>query len=412
MKNAMAKSHVFISKYKLEFFYICGFVLLQIFLYRTWIIATNKPTLSIKDEPTFKTKEVKSLVYHCCTPSNNNSIRTNVYFIKTHKTGSTTVQSVILRFAKKKSLSVMNLKYESYLWPLSNWSIFQNTLTANGKYHVLAQHTRYNSSLKSYQYPDTSMVTILRHPVTVFSSIYHYFKMDNYMGMTFRQFLSKPVKPSRLYGIDSNFAYRGYNQMSVDLGFDIKQSENDTAIDEFIRKIDREFDLVMITEYMEESLVLLANLMGWPLEYVAHLNLNSVASKSDSYTLTDHDKDTIMDLNYVDSLLYYHFLKKFRKCVRQYGHEKLNYQVQQLKVSNQQLKERCVADETVLGLYSGSVNVKQYVPKNPFDLECIYSTIPDRGKNLSPEMISWDLFQSSYTQNLFKKIYSYDNSLR
>ena len=49
----------------------------------------------------------------------------------------------------------------------------------------------------------------------------------------------------------------------VTLGFDVTRSENLTAIKEHIEFIDREFSMVLLTEYFDESLILLKRLMNW-----------------------------------------------------------------------------------------------------------------------------------------------------
>ncbi|XP_065217713.1 galactosylceramide sulfotransferase-like [Planococcus citri] len=216
------------------------------------------------------------------------------------------------------------------------------------------------------------MVTILRHPATLFRSLYTFFRMENRVGMTFQEFLNAPVKPAVLIKFDGDTAYKGYNQMSVDLGFDLEQSKNQTAITEFIMKIDREFDLVMIMEYMDESFVMLANLMGWPLEYVANLKLNSRVPGSDTYPLTKQDELTLMELNHVDTQLYNYFHEKFLRCKRQYGEDNLNQQVEKLQIINKNFKERCVAKE-VIGLNKGSSGRIEFIPKNVSDMECVYS---------------------------------------
>ncbi|XP_065211409.1 galactose-3-O-sulfotransferase 3-like [Planococcus citri] len=315
------------------------------------------------------------LVYTCCTPLNNNSLRTNVYFFKTHKTGSTTVENVILRFALENSLDVLNVIYHTYYLPFSDWSIYSHTKTPNNKYHIMAHHVRYNSIIKSYQYPDTSTVTILRHPVTHFTSMFRYFRMYDTSGMSLEQFLNAPKKPPILLGMGSNFVYSGYNQMGVDLGFDLTQSRNKSAIAEFIDKIDREFDFVMIMEYMEASMVLLANLMGWPLENVAYLKLNAQPPDPDEYKLTSRDEFTIMDLNEVDTMLYHHFRDKFRKCVRQFGEERMNGEIQRLRNINEQLKRRCVTDDEKIYSWDGWIQISDYVPKNRSDQSCVYATL-------------------------------------
>ncbi|XP_065219958.1 galactose-3-O-sulfotransferase 3-like [Planococcus citri] len=340
------------------------------------VILLSSNTKKSQSDPTQLTQNpVEPLAYTCCTPLNN-SLRTNVYFLKTHKTGSTTVENLILRFALMNSLDVMNIIYTTYYLPFSDRSIYSHTRPPNDKYHILAHHVRYDSKLKSYQYPDTSTVTILRHPVAHFKSKYDFFQLNLLTGMSLKQFLNAPVKPPLLVGVDSFMAYRGYNQMSVDLGFDVNQSRNQTAIAEFIEKIDREFDLVMIMEFMEASIILLANLMGWPIETVAHLKLNARLpdSNSNNSNLTLREEFTIMDLNEVDTQLYHHFRNKFLKCVRQYGPQKMNDQIQRLKTINERFYHRCVSDDVKYYTWYGFLKTIEYTPKNQSDLECVYAT--------------------------------------
>lgn len=46
-----------------------------------------------------------------------------------------------------------------------------------------------------------------------------------------------------------------------------------------IEEVDKNFDLVLISEYFDESMVLMANLLCWPLEEVASLKMNSRVDK-------------------------------------------------------------------------------------------------------------------------------------
>ncbi|XP_065219320.1 galactose-3-O-sulfotransferase 3-like [Planococcus citri] len=309
--------------------------------------------------------------YECCPPTSNYT-RTNLYFLKTHKTGGTTVKSVMVRFAIKNSIDTLILRGNSYNKPFSNLSLHPQAITPNYKFHMFGQHVRYDSNMKLFQYPDTSMITILRHPATLFRSMYTFFRLENYVGMTFQEFLNAPVKPAVLISEDSDRNIRGYNQMSLDLGFDSEHSNNQTAVTEFIMKIDREFDLVMIMEYMDESFVMLANLMGWPLEYVAFLKLNSRPPGENTCPLTKQDELTLMELNHVDTQLYNYFHEKFLRCKRQYGEDNLNQQVEKLQIINKNFEERCVAEE-VIRLSRRNTERIEYIPKNMSDMECVYS---------------------------------------
>ena len=67
----------------------------------------------------------------------------------------------------------------------------------------------------------------------------------------------------------------GLNQQLYDMGMNDTELLDTLSIERKISDVDNEFDLVMIAEKFEESLVLLADLMCWPLEYVTGLKQNA-----------------------------------------------------------------------------------------------------------------------------------------
>lgn len=60
----------------------------------------------------------------------------------------------------------------------------------------------------------------------------------------------------------------GKNQQLWGLGTNSFEMEDPVKVDEKISKYDSQFDLVMIAEYFDESLVLLADLLCWDLSEV------------------------------------------------------------------------------------------------------------------------------------------------
>jgi hypothetical protein len=57
--------------------------------------------------------------------------------------------------------------------------------------------------------------------------------------------------------------YLGRNQQLWDLG--IKDTKDIITVQRMVQQIDKDFDLVMITERFEESLILLSRSLCWPL---------------------------------------------------------------------------------------------------------------------------------------------------
>lgn len=179
---------------------------------------------------------------------------------------------------------------------------------------------------------DAAFVTIFRDPSYVFEALYYFYDFARPMQMGLKELIRSPKDWPKVKQKGTRKIY-GTNQMSWDLGFDTignetrNSAKNDTKIvKEFIRKIDREFDLVMILEHMEASLVLLCDLMNWPLEHVVHLQLNK--RSADRVTQLDPgDCHMVLKMNSIDERVYQYFLDKFWRLVRDYGVEKMKSQV-------------------------------------------------------------------------------------
>ena len=82
-----------------------------------------------------------------------------------------------------------------------------------------------------------------------------------------------------------------------------------------IDKIDNEFDLVLISEKFDESMILLANTLCWPLDYVKSFTLN--ARKSIHKVILSSDEQNILkSWQQGDLLLYNHFKNKLDQQVQ------------------------------------------------------------------------------------------------
>ncbi|XP_065212861.1 galactosylceramide sulfotransferase-like isoform X1 [Planococcus citri] len=309
-------------------------------------------------------------IYECCIERtfNNKPPHRNILFLKTHKCASSTVQNILLRFGLKHGLNFALPKTISYLAYMVNFSesvLAPETKTRDKKYNMLVHHTRYRQNLRYIMYNDTISITILREPSTRFESSFRYFRLNKAYGKNFYEFLDFiPLAEngsSQMYNTfdekaESACRINDRNQMCFDLGLSRNSFQNITKIKQFINEIDRQFDFVMISEHLEASLVLLANLLRWPLHYVAFLSLNSRPDVK-KYKLSNIEKEKLVQFNYADFLLYDHFLKKFNNCVLQYGVDSLKKDVEKLKRINDQIRHKCVIHENEQG-HKKTINYK------------------------------------------------------
>lgn len=291
-------------------------------------------------------------------------------FLKTHKCASSTVQNILLRYGYYRNLDFVIPTKSNYLGHPEHFTksmIPDEMKTETNKYNIFTHHTRFNyTSIKEIMHDDVTFVTILRDPVELFESSYSYYSMHEVYGGSMHEVLKYP-KINRLHNI--RFLGKiGINQMSFDLGFPEKYFQEKEQIEKFINEIDKQFNVVMISEYMEASLVLLSNIMNWPIVNVQFLPIN-VRLRERKTNLTNEERQKIRNINSVDTQLYNFFLKKFRNTIIHYGINRMKKDVKSLMGLNTKLYRRCVKQTNDKGYFK----TISYEIKND-ECFCVYST--------------------------------------
>lgn len=187
----------------------------------------------------------------------------------------------------------------------------QGTETIDDKYNVIVLFDEFIPNVYDFTYPNTFAITILQHPITAFQNLYNKYKNTTPYG-TFKDFITKVA--NKADGLT-------FNPISTRLGLQPEYHNNETEIQNFIHEIEGKFDLIMIYEHLGPSLILWANLMGWPLEYVT--NLYSYVSLANTDNFTDINIIKLQEWNFADMMLHDYFLKKLENCALQYGVEQL-----------------------------------------------------------------------------------------
>jgi len=150
------------------------------------------------------------------------------------------------------------------------------------------------------------------------------------------------------------------NGLFYDFGFD-NLNESEFYIQNSIEKVEQMFELVLIADYLEESLILLKDLLQWSLKDVAFLRLNSRLLRT---VLDENLRSRISEWNKADSLLFQHFNRTFWKKVKKYGLSRMSQEVVRLKEINSQLRRSCIrGDGPVAGSDVDDVRFKVFSPK-------------------------------------------------
>lgn len=313
-------------------------------------------------------------------PSNCESKKEHILFLKTHKCGSTSIQNILFRYGDNHNLCFVLSKgkkpHLNYIKGFSNKKLFHpirlmNRLNVN--HSILTHHTRIKKwkQVEKTMPKDTIRITILRNPVFAFKSSFDYYKYgDRWPGVkkgtSFKEFLTiidDSEAYTKIFPLHGNITYETYgrrmkifdkdrrvsggmgrNSMSYDLGFQGESFESEKSIHEFIRMIDEKYKLVMILERMDESLILLRYLLCWSLDDIVSFHHNSRVKKLKQTKISEKEKFVIKKFNHADDVLYEYFLKKFNSMVESFGSEKMKQEVGALKKLREKYYNLCVKE--------------------------------------------------------------------
>ena len=266
---------------------------------------------------------------------------TFVFYLKTHKTGSTTLQNILFRFAERHDLKVAlpggsESSNEKYRFRYGTRFKKENINLDNG-HNIIAHHMRldnpeleksvideiYSTAKDSREIP--FKITIMREPVSLFKSSFDYFK-QSYKPFTsagnLTNFLKSPEKFYKKSKKDCESCTKfGRNCVSFDLGFSADEEDPD-EISKMVKTVDDSFDFVLILEYFEESLILLKHKMSekyeiqWTYEDILFAKLNVGKERGES---NFQENEAIINWLSSDSVLYDHFNNSLWNEIEQYG---------------------------------------------------------------------------------------------
>ncbi|KAI5629061.1 galactose-3-O-sulfotransferase 3 [Silurus asotus] len=271
---------------------------------------------------------------------------TNVVFLKTHKTASSTVQNIFFRFAERNNLTVglpVTPCDHQFCYPrlFSSHFVHPHTLPPN----IVTNHLRFSrSELQRLMPNNTIYITILREPGAMFESLFSYYNQycDSFKRVpngSLEAFLNNPWAYYRPEEKDSMYAR---NTLTFDLGGDKDRPHADLEryAKRFAAEVEYTFSLVMIAEYFDESLVLLRHLLSWDLEDVLYIKQN-MRMPSSKDNLSEAQLHKIRDWNAIDVALYKHFNTTLWKQLKELGLSCVDKEVKLLRHAQEQMVRGC-----------------------------------------------------------------------
>ncbi|XP_019368065.1 PREDICTED: galactose-3-O-sulfotransferase 2-like [Gavialis gangeticus] len=223
----------------------------------------------------------------------------------------------------------------------------------------------------------TFYFAILRNPIHLMESSFTYYKGTSafFHAKSLEEFLQQP---SRFYKAGDSDSQYAKNLMTFDFGFNHNGEASARHVQLMLQAIKTAFNLILISEYFDESMVLLKEALCWDLDSVVSFPLNS-RDGSTRAPLPDFTVEKIKNWNKLDWEIYTHFNQTFwEKIDRDIGREHMSQEVRALQKRREQLARTClqegesvapqeIKDRSLLPLQYGQARILGYNLKPGLD---------------------------------------------
>lgn len=275
------------------------------------------------------------------------SAKVNIMYLKTHKTGSSTLLNILLRFGQKHNLKFAFPKGRNDFYP-SPFQVSQVKDYRPGDcFNIICNHMRFNHhEVAKLLPPHAVYISILRDPADVFESAFHYY--HTMVPLTWRiggedKVATFLASPQTFYHSDGLNSFYLRNMLSFDFGLENNLEADDPRVITGIQELSRRFDFVLLMEYFEESLILLKDMLCWTTEDVLYFKLN-VRKKSSVSHLSPEMRAKALRWNGADWKLYQHFNATFWNRVEAFGRDRMERELKELRRRNDEMKSICIEE--------------------------------------------------------------------
>ncbi|XP_017347154.1 galactose-3-O-sulfotransferase 2 isoform X1 [Ictalurus punctatus] len=281
-----------------------------------------------------------------CQPKNH------VFFLKTHKTASSTILNILYRYGDTHNLTFALPVYmhSQLYYPHFFMSHFVEGMKSRRvtEFHIMCNHMRFRGpEVRKVMPLDTFYFSILRNPVSMMESLFTYYKsipaFRNFK--TLEDFL---LDEGRSYNSTVLGNHYAHNILTFDFGFNNSAPSSEAELDEravaLISAVESEFHLILISEYFDESMVLLRHALCWTMDDVVSFRLNSRSEKTRK-SLSVEMTEQVKKWSSLDWRLYQHFNASFwRRIDTSLGRTKLQEEVELLRARRAVLEKTCLSE--------------------------------------------------------------------
>ncbi|KAM7377720.1 hypothetical protein PAMA_014160 [Pampus argenteus] len=333
----------------------------------------NKSSVQPAARSIFSSPDAQGPSLGSCQP------HTHIMFLKTHKTASSTVLNMLYRFGEERNLRfALPLGYQlGYPLPFNAHRVKGYRGPRAIEFHIMGNHMRFNKpEVEKVMPADTFYFSIIRDPVALAESSFAYYKE---VAPAFRK--AKGLgdfadDPRKYYDPRLRNNHYARNLLWFDFGLDHNANFSVTLAQRGEAMIYQAFKLILVSEYFDQSMILLRHALCWPLDAVVSFSLNarqqrpsSIAGMTGSWmgkaaavagvgvragrsqaktppnlSLTEEQREKLRQWNALDWYLYKAFNRTFWKEIDRFGHAQMEQEVALLRMRRDDLARVCLRD--------------------------------------------------------------------
>ena len=260
----------------------------------------------------------------------------NIVFLKTHKTASSTMQNIFFRYGLRTGLRIGIPMKDTHIlgWPhyFKSNMLYDQSTTPN----IITNHVRFSGALTRMMPQDTKYVTILRSPVSQFNSIFSYY----HHRPPFNRLPPKDEGMTQFFQNPSADFFLGRNPNFYDLG-EKNINEDKTVYDTIVNRIMDRFDLIMITDYFDESLILLKDELCLDMTDILFFSINVNRPKTEEKQ-NEELAQKIMEWNAADTALFNAANQTFWNRIEEFGEDNMKRELEEFREERSKLYTMCV----------------------------------------------------------------------
>ncbi|XP_050400041.1 galactose-3-O-sulfotransferase 2-like [Patella vulgata] len=243
----------------------------------------------------------------------------HIGFLKVHKAASTTIENMMIRFSQSRKLTAVLPKDGHHLSVKNahpkSWKFFP--IPTNHTFDILFNHVIFSAvGFRTYLPSDSVYIASVREPFQQMISAFYYIR--RVFPQAYIKNISGP-NPHRVYlrdpkRYDEDMTSFTHNGMARDFGYPPALNDNMALFQEYMERLGTFFDLVIVMEKFDESIILMRRLLRWSIKDIVYIKAN-VSKLNSSIEITDQDRQLHRQWAPLDYALYDFFLKKLENQI-------------------------------------------------------------------------------------------------